>query len=414
MGIAYGIPDAQRSGICGSIILGCDGCGLLEMEAFLPKVVNGAKLFIGKGWGFGGCGVFSELVQGGDIREDGDDGGLGETEGDGGLGEGAAGIFGEEAEGPGLGQGLGEPFLLAVGAMVRGVKFAGTFAVTVGENVGGVGGAGDKSDFGFCGDGKEATCGFLFEDIVGDLKGGDAAVSHNGLALFEPADIGADGGGVVADFAFLDEFFEGLEDFVLLESLHCWIVELVEVNVVGAEATQALFASVAYVVGIESMGTLFLSHEKQEEIVIVEVIADLGADDDVVSLLGEGLDQDFFTVALAIGVGGVEEGDAEFGGFLKESNGVGFVDIAPPYGGDGPEAEPDFGEGQVGPWELAMLHGRRTGRGVTESSRACLIRATASSNSSWGMTGVRSLRGTGSRRVIQDLQPPYSGRLGMV
>ena len=44
--------------------------------------------------------------------------------------------------------------------------------------------------------------------------------------------------------------------------------------------------------------------------------------------------------------------------------------------------------------------------------RACLIRATASSNSSWGITGVRSPRSTESRRVIQDLQPPYSGEIG--
>ena len=76
---------------------------------------------------------------------------------------------------------------------------------------------------------------------------------------------------------------------------------------------------------------------------VVEVVADLGGNDDVVSLLGEGLDEDFFAVALSVGVGGIEEGDAEFSGFLEEADGVGFVDLTPPAGGYGPEAKADFG-----------------------------------------------------------------------
>ena len=59
-------------------------------------------------------------------------------------------------------------------------------------------------------------------------------MSHGGFSLFEPADIGAEGGGVVADLALLDEFFQSLEDIVLLEGVHFRVMELVEVNVVGA------------------------------------------------------------------------------------------------------------------------------------------------------------------------------------
>ena len=143
MGIAVGFADAPRKGICGLVIVGCDGCGLLKVEAFLPKLVNDAKLFFGQGWSFGGSGVFAEFVEGGEIGEDGGNGGPGEAERDGGLGEGTAGVFGEKTDGPGLGQSPVEPFLLRVGAMVGGIKVGRPGVVAVGEDLGGVGGAGD-------------------------------------------------------------------------------------------------------------------------------------------------------------------------------------------------------------------------------------------------------------------------------
>ena len=189
--------------------------------------------------------------------------------------------------------------------------------------------------------GKKLRGGFLLQDTVDDLHCADAAM-HGGFAFFEPADIRAYGGGVVADLALINQLFEGLENFVSFEGFHAGIVQLVEVYVVGVQTTQALFAGVTDEVGFEALGAFLVSDARN---VVVEVVAELGADDNFVAMFGQGLGKDFFAVALSVGVGGIEEGDAELGCFLEQADAIGFVDFAPPAGGDGPETEADFGEG---------------------------------------------------------------------
>ena len=117
----------------GLILLGCRSHWLLEVEPFAPKFIKPLQLFFRERWRFGCCGVFSKFLKGGEIGEDGGYGGLGEAEGYGALGEGTAGIFGEETDRVGLGEGLLQPFLLAVGAMVRGVEFGRAVVVPVGQ-----------------------------------------------------------------------------------------------------------------------------------------------------------------------------------------------------------------------------------------------------------------------------------------
>ena len=57
--------------------------------------------------------------------------------------------------------------------------------------------------------------------------------------LLAPADRGPQGDPVVADLALGAELLEGLEAVVGVDRLHARVVELVEVDVVGAQAAEA-------------------------------------------------------------------------------------------------------------------------------------------------------------------------------
>ena len=117
------------------IFLGCCGHGLLKVEPFTPEFAQPTQLFFREGKHLGCGGVFPKLLEGGEVGEDGGYGGLGKTEGYGALGEGTAGIFGEETDRVGLGEGLLQPLLLAVGAVVGRVEFGRAVVVPVGQDL---------------------------------------------------------------------------------------------------------------------------------------------------------------------------------------------------------------------------------------------------------------------------------------
>jgi hypothetical protein len=77
--------------------------------------------------------------------------------------------------------------------------------------------------------------------------------------------------------------------------------------------------------------------------VVVDVVAELRADDDLVANVAECLVEDGFGIAAGVGVGGIEEGDPEVKGTAQEGNAVGAVADAPPGGADGPDAEASDG-----------------------------------------------------------------------
>ena len=77
---------------------------------------------------------------------------------------------------------------------------------------------------------------------------------------------------------------------------------------------------------------------------VVEVEAYLGAYDDVVTLIAEGLAQQRLAVALAVGVSGIEVVDSQLERGNEQVDGVVLRDDRPCLGAQGPEAEADFGE----------------------------------------------------------------------
>ena len=63
-----------------------------------------------------------------------------------------------------------------------------------------------------------------------------------------------------------------------------------------------------------------------------EVVADLGRDHDFVALLRESLRDQLFAQAVAVGVGGVKERDAEIERLVHERDRFAFGEISPPAG----------------------------------------------------------------------------------
>ena len=89
------------------------------------------------------------------------------------------------------------------------------------------------------------------------------------------------------------------------------VVELVDVNPVGIQASEALFTGLADELRLEVLGFFLVADSGGEGI---EVVADLGAEDDIVALALEGLGDDLLVGAGAVLVCGVEEVDTEVNG----------------------------------------------------------------------------------------------------
>jgi hypothetical protein len=179
----------------------------------------------------------------------------------------------------------------------------------------------------------------LLDDAVDDLNALDVALGHGGVTLGAPADVGAQRDAVVADLAFLDQRIQRLEDGVVVDGLDARVVELVEVDVVGAQPLEAVLAGLADELGFPALAAFLVVPPARG----LEVVAELGGDDDVLALLlREGVAEDLLAVAVSVGVGGVEEGYALFDGVAEEVDGVVVFDFTPPAGGDGPDAEGDF------------------------------------------------------------------------
>ena len=132
----------------------------------------------------------------------------------------------------------------------------------------------------------------------------------------------------------------------------------------------------------------------------VEVVADLGAEDDVVALALEGLGHDLLVGAGAVLVCGVEEVDSEVQGLVDEVDGLLFVDVAPPVADEGPCAEATFGDGEVGVGDGAVFH---TGTAVPTAS---LMRFISEWRVSSGTTAWAPVTFMGSSSSTQEVQPP--------
>jgi hypothetical protein len=181
------------------------------------------------------------------------------------------------------------------------------FGVSVGEDTPGVRIADDETNAKFFRDGEQGPGEFLFQEVAGYLQGAGITLADGGFGFSRTVSIRAYGDGEIADFSFFDQPFQGLKDLVIFQDFHIGVVKLVQIYVVSAEPPEALFASVTDVVRVEALREFFSAQWKE---VSVEVHTDLGGNCDVVTLFRKGLDQDFFAVAIVVGIGGVEEGNA--------------------------------------------------------------------------------------------------------
>ena len=212
---------------------------------------------------------------------------------------------------------------------------------------------GEQADLALLGDGEKVDGGLHLEDAVDDLEAVDLALAHGHLALFEPADVGAEGDAEVADLALELELLEGFEQLVALQGTDAGVVDLVEVDVVGVEAAEALLAGELDELAVELLGPLAVAVAGSR---VVDVVAELGGDDQVVAPVAEDAGQDLLAVAVAVGIGGVEEVDAQLHRVFQQGGALGVLQPPPPVGGDGPDAEAHLGQDQIGARQLSESH----------------------------------------------------------
>ena len=142
----------------------------------------------------------------------------------------------------------------------------------------------------------------------------------------------------------------------VLDGVDTRVVQLVDVYVVGVQAPQALLAGIANELRGEVLGALAVSLPLD---VGVEVVSELGAEDDLVPLLAQRLGDYPLAVALAVGVAGVEEVDAEVERLLEEPDAVRLLDLAPPARADRPDSKADLRDIEVGVAKPPVLHRAR-------------------------------------------------------
>ena len=129
-------------------------------------------------------------------------------------------------------------------------------------------------------------------------------------------------------------------------------MQLVEVDLVATQALEALLERVADERRRPVVRALDVALALPRR---VDVVAELGAHDDV-GVVAERLVEQRLATTLAVGVGGVVEGDAVI--FRVAEDGDGFIVrvLAPPAGGQGPHAEAHFRDFDATASERARLH----------------------------------------------------------
>ena len=162
--------------------------------------------------------------------------------GDRGLSDRAAGAFPQEGERLGLVEVVEHVVAVAVRAMVAGRELgvAGDRPESVSDACGH---AGDEPDA-TVGDrrfGGERATRLLLEHVEDGLQRHDGALAQRFEPFVDPADRGAERDAELADLALGPELLELLPERVVADRLDARVVELVEVDVVGAEPPQRRF-----------------------------------------------------------------------------------------------------------------------------------------------------------------------------
>ena len=182
-----------------------------------------------------------------------------------------------------------------------------------------------------------------------------APLRHRVEALFLPADRGAERGAVHADLAFGLQVFERCERVVAHQRVELDVVELVDVDVVGAEARQAALDGLADVCGRPVLRDLLLAAALVA--VRVPVVSALGARSRSCRARRRApraisVSPFPFPYVSAVSKNVMPRSYARRVSFRGE---VIVVD-APPAGAHGPHAEADRGYGKATVSKRAILH----------------------------------------------------------
>ncbi len=154
----------------------------------------------------------------------------------------------------------------------------------------------------------------------------------------------------IESFALADDLIERFESFFdggfVIEA-----VDLIEIDVIGTEALQAVIDGVMDVLAGEAAGVGIVTHG----------VEDFGGDDDLIARraeLAQGAAGDLFTGAEGIHIGSVEEVDAGFDGAAEEGQGIGFFEdpFAPGFDAIGHGAQAELRNFETGGTQPLILH----------------------------------------------------------
>src|SRR6266542_2070181 len=202
----------------------------------------------------------------------------------------------------------------------------------------------------------EAAAGVLLKHVVNDLKGRNPTAPEQRQSFVLPAVGGAERGAVAADLTLRLERLESLEKLVAADCPHARVMNLVDVDVIGAQAPQALLNSENDVLGRKVLRQFLVAVAVAR--VAVDVVPELGSDDDAVADFAERICENRLAFALTIRVGGVEECSPGIVGLPQQVEAALIVFDAPPAGADRPEPEADGRDLNRRIAESAVLHVR--------------------------------------------------------
>ena len=214
--------------------------------------------------------------------------------------------------------------------------------------------AGDQPDASF-GDGRlgrERAPRLLLEHVEHRLQRHDRTTTERFDPFVDPADRRAERDAELADLALGAQLLELLPQLVVEDRLDARVVELVQVDVIGAEALQRGFELPAHGVARPVVRSFRLA---RVEALGLDVVPALGGEDDLVAPGTEHIGEQLLTdAALPVDGRGVDEVDAGVERGVEQPLLV--LDDSPPVTGESPDPEADLGDLEVALSEAAVSH----------------------------------------------------------
>ena len=232
----------------------------------------------------------------------------------------------------------------------------------------------------------ELAAGILLEHVVDHLRDRRAAYRRRVDAFVAPSDGRPQRRPVRQDLPFGLEPLQRLPMLVLHQRDHARVVRLVDRDVIDAEARQRLVDGETDELRRHVLRQLTLTAGTLR--IVVEVVAELGADVDVAALL-QNRREHRLAAAVAVRVSGVDVVDAEVECLAHQGLPVGIAVVAPPAGGQRPGAEAELGELDVGAVQISIAHAISRGeiRYIT-APRDAASRPQPGTRTSWWTAGT--------------------------